>query len=63
MESGPAASIFGDCSRVRQAGEQFPDMELASRIAKQDGETAQTARGSKECGVTVIPNDPVIVLA
>src|SRR5439155_23313235 len=37
-------------------------MELTSRIAKQDGEIVQAARGFKQCGVTVIPNVPVIVL-
>ncbi len=37
-------------------------MELTSRIAKQDGEIVEAARGFKECGVTVISNDPVIVL-
>src|SRR6266567_1278415 len=37
-------------------------MELTSRIAKQDGEIVQAARGFKQCGVTVIPNGPVIVL-
>jgi hypothetical protein len=37
-------------------------MELTSRLAKQDGEIVQTTRGFKQCGVTAISNDPVIVL-
>src|SRR5436190_4819478 len=37
-------------------------MELMSRIAKQDGEIVQAARGFEQCGVTVISNSPVIVL-
>src|SRR6266700_396100 len=37
-------------------------MELTSRIANQDGEIVDAERGFKQCGVTVISNDPVIVL-
>jgi hypothetical protein len=37
-------------------------MELTARVAKQEGKIAKTVRGFKKCGVTVISNDPVIVL-
>jgi hypothetical protein len=37
-------------------------MELASRITKQDAEMAKAARGFKKRSVTMILNDPVIVL-
>ena len=54
IESVCDESIRGDCcSRGRYvhraAGEQFLDMELTSRIAKQDGEILQAARVSKQC--------------
>jgi hypothetical protein len=38
-------------------------MELTSRIAKQGGEIVEAASGFKQCGVTVISNNPVIVLS
>ena len=47
---------------MHRADKQFADMQLASRILEQGGEILQAARGFKQCGVTVISNDPVIVL-
>jgi hypothetical protein len=61
IESARDASIGDDC--CYRAGEQFPDMELTSRIAKQGGEIVEAASGFKQCGVAVISNNPVIVLS
>src|SRR5258708_644931 len=48
--------------RFQQSGQQFADVELAPRGAKQGGEALQAARGFQKGGVAVVPNRPVVVL-